>query len=218
MYSAWQIHKPEGPIEFYDIHADALPDGKSISEWTVAWWQWLIGIPKDRNPALDQTGKFSSQGQSTSSSVYFLVGTTMAKTIERRCDVPKNKPVLFPVVNDEESVAEKPAFAKALPKLTEDAGEDQDNIISMEANFDKNTEHEVSLLTGSLVKNRVRTGMFDLNFPVDNIFDCASGPSKASSDGYWLFLKPLPGPQHTIHFNAIEDDYSIELTYYITVT
>ena len=33
------------------------PFGRSWEDWTVDWWQWLLSIPKDKNPGLDTTGK-----------------------------------------------------------------------------------------------------------------------------------------------------------------
>ena len=33
------------------------PFGIHYYQWTESWWNWLISIPKDTNPALDVDGK-----------------------------------------------------------------------------------------------------------------------------------------------------------------
>ena len=51
------------------------PFGDSWEQWTTKWWQWLLSIPKDVNPALDNTGElFSLATQDKNSKVIFLPG------------------------------------------------------------------------------------------------------------------------------------------------
>ncbi len=148
----------------------------------------------------------------------------------RTCVIPKGKPVFFPLINDEESFAEKQAyldFSKSAEKgefgqkggeaMRIATSEDVDNMIKLEATFDEGTDFEVALLTGRLCKNRVTTDIFDVDFPEDNIFDGKPGPSRIVSDGYWIFLKPPPEGSHTLHFSGLEDDYGSGVTYKITV-
>jgi hypothetical protein len=224
---SWTIPQPSGPIALYSKEESVR--GKTWEQWTVEWWKWIISIPKNKNPAKDMTGDNSREGQDPTKGedrpVYFLVGA-LGGTFERRCTIP-NKPILFPIVVDEESTAEKPAFgvdeSGKLPpahrdKLEQDATEDQDKIISLNVTIDKATKHEVVLLTGSLVKNRIGPTEFSLDFPSDNLFDAVElKNSTAISDGYWLFLEPPPPGPHTINFQALEDDFEIDVKYYLDV-
>ena len=43
--------------------ADSKPYGLTYDEWTAKWWQWGYSIPKDINPAYDDTGKNCAQKQ-----------------------------------------------------------------------------------------------------------------------------------------------------------
>jgi hypothetical protein len=101
--------------------------------------------------------------------------------------------------------------------LLKKTSDDQDRIESLEVIFDEGTSQERKLQTNELLKNRVKTPEFDLDFPDNNIFDCPKGITRAVSDGYWVFLKNLPGPKHTIKFHGKEDDFDIELMYNVTI-
>jgi hypothetical protein len=59
---------------------------------------------------------------------------------------------------------------------------------------------------GTQLKNlenyRVESKLFDLTLPENNIFSATPGTTEAISDGYWVFLKPLPVGNHDIDFSA----------------
>jgi hypothetical protein len=46
------------------IPPQASSHGQSYGEWAAAWWQWVLSVPADHNPALDLTGADAAQGQS----------------------------------------------------------------------------------------------------------------------------------------------------------
>lgn len=50
---------------------------------------------------------------------------------------------------------------------------------------------------------RVQSDLFEVSFPNNNIFGIHEGMTQAISDGYWLFLQPLPPGAHTIRFHGI---------------
>jgi hypothetical protein len=52
---------------------DSKPYGLTYGDWTARWWQWAYSIPKDTNPAYDDTGKYCAEGQY--GPVWFLTGT-----------------------------------------------------------------------------------------------------------------------------------------------
>src|SRR5262249_10480639 len=74
------------------------PLGLSYSQWAAAWWTWSLTQPTPVNPLLDTTGAHCAQGQF--GPVRFLAGTVVNGTpITSTCTVPRDKPVLFPVIN-----------------------------------------------------------------------------------------------------------------------
>jgi hypothetical protein len=72
--------------------ADTVQYNLTYAEWTARWWQWLLSIPEDRNPAADQTGENCDEGQS--GPVWFLAGT-FGGLNERVCTIPAGKSLLF---------------------------------------------------------------------------------------------------------------------------
>jgi hypothetical protein len=228
MTGNWAMHNPVKTLKFYDYDPKgSKPAGKDWTFLIEDWCRWLISQPKDTNPCNDKTGEFTMKANDAyKSDVYYLAGATGGK-FERRCTL-KSKPIFFPVVVDEESTAELPYLLDSktsVPKpgfdniLLKKCVEDQDKIISLEATIDKGTPNEVAFLTGTLVKNRIKTDSpFDLDFQNDNLWDAMPIKSKAMADGYWIFIQPPePNSQHTIYFHAVEDDFEIEVMHYLTV-
>jgi hypothetical protein len=95
------------------FQANSKPYGLAYVEWTAKWWQWGYSIPKDINPAYDDTGKNCAQKQN--GPVWFLAGT-YGHPANRKCDIPAGKAILFPILNSECSFAEFPKL-KTLSEL-----------------------------------------------------------------------------------------------------
>ena len=65
-------------------------------------------------------------------------------------------------------------------------------------------------VNGTQLKNledyRVESQLFDLTFPENNLFSTPSGKTKAVSDGFWVFLEPLPSGNYDIdHSGSVLD-------------
>jgi hypothetical protein len=67
-----------------------------------------------------------------------------------------------------------------------------------------------------LSKYRIQS-YFNLDIIDNNIWGIKSGPTMAASDGYWIFLKPLPMGEHKIKFQGIEPNFRTDVTYNITI-
>src|SRR4030095_10970657 len=91
------------PIEV--IQPDSKPYGLTYEDWTARWWQWAYSIPKDVNPAYDDTGKYCMEGQG--GPVWFFAGT-YKHPVDRYCTVPSRTAILFTILNSECSFAEFP--------------------------------------------------------------------------------------------------------------
>lgn len=161
------------------------PFGKTWEEWTAKWWQWLLSIPRNHNPGLDQTGENFDLNQ-LDPNVLFLAGALAGfAPVERTITINTGKAVLFPVINFITSYAEEPSL-KSEEALLSHAKSNIDDISKKEANIN-------GVNFTDLEKYRVQSKVFDVTFPEDNVYGLRPGPTMGASDGYWIFLKPLPG-------------------------
>jgi hypothetical protein len=171
------------------IQRDVAPYGTSWEDWTIRWWRWILSIEKSKNPGLDSSGEKFDPNQGHPN-VIFLVGTFEGYA-ERYYDIPEKKAILLPVINFITSFIEEPDL-KTEQQLVSRAKEDIDSMVRKRLTIDGTGLTDIE-------KYRVRSRAFDLTFPEDNIFGFRPGITKAISDGYWIFLKPLSHGRHTIY-------------------
>lgn len=68
----------------YELYQrDEHPFGRSWEEWAALWCRWMLSVPKDTNPSLDETGKNCSINQHEEN-VWFLTGTFVNLLITKR--------------------------------------------------------------------------------------------------------------------------------------
>jgi hypothetical protein len=170
---------------------DSKPFGLTYEDWTIKWWRWALSIPSETNPNLDKTGQYCALGQSNST-VFFLAGGG-GSVVERECSVPTGKAILVPVNTVECSLLELPT-AKSDDDLKKCAEEDESSNPGLFLSVDGKEFKD-------LIKYRVPSRAFDINFSKNNIFG-VSGPTRAVSDGFWVLLEPLNPGAHDIHFKA----------------
>ncbi|MFJ7207013.1 hypothetical protein ACIQWR_26210 [Streptomyces sp. NPDC098789] len=70
--------------------------GADARELAARWWKWADAAPSGRSPVRDATGEHAHRGQP--SDVWFLAGTYGGRVV-RRCTVPTDRPLFFPVLN-----------------------------------------------------------------------------------------------------------------------
>jgi hypothetical protein len=163
---------------------DSKPFGLTYKEWTVKWYQWFLATPVGHNPP-DQD---CAQSQ-TNVNVWFLGGAGSG-TLSRGCTIPAGKAIFGFIANNECSNAEYPNL-KTEPELKLCA------VKGNEVNFLEATVDGIKLK--DLNKYRVQSSLFNATMANNNVFGAPAGPTKAVSDGYWLFLKPLSVGNHIIH-------------------
>jgi hypothetical protein len=198
----------EKPLEYFTPESGA--HGLSYGQWTAKWWQWLISIASEVNPALDETGNCAGINQSDPD-VWFLAGTLGGKAAERNSMVPAGKSILFPVINYEMNPLEKPEL-ETKTDLIKHVKEDIDDILNLEAIIDG---QRIPIF-------RVQSDpeIFTLKIPKNNIFQVPrGGTTQATSDGYWIFLKPLALGNHEIYFAAScsAGSRNVKASYHLTV-
>jgi len=165
------------------------PFGKTWEEWTAEWWKWSLSLPKDQNPITDTTGKNASFNQR--GPVWFLAGT-FGGLAERTCEIPAGNAIFFPISCNETSYAECPNF-KTETELRAFAKADIDQVKIIMATLDGQRLSDSDL-------RRLKSPPFELDLPEGNVLGVSPGKTKSNSDGYWVFLKPLPVGTHEIHF------------------
>jgi hypothetical protein len=176
-------------IETYQTYSK--PFGLTYGEWTAKWWQWAYSIPKDVNPAYDDTGKYCSKGQS--GPVWFLTGA-YSHSVDRYCTIPAGKSILFTILNSECSFAEFPKL-KTQQDLRRCSKEMQDAVVHFEASVD-------GININDLRQYRIQSPLFNFTLPKNNILGLPSQTAQAVADGNWVFLKSLPVGEHIIHFKG----------------
>lgn len=188
------------------------------AELTADWWQWIFEQPATNNPIFDQTGNDAANGQ-PEKKVFFLAGViSVSGTAERTISVPAGQALFFPILNVESDNANIPPTDFKVPELRALAAHNIDGVTELHVTLD-----EVSLLDSVA---RIKSPVFSYTLPpTDNIYqhlgaDITGTIQPAVSDGYWLFIPPLPsGTIHTLNFGGSNpgSGFSLDITYHITV-
>ncbi len=183
--------------------------GKTIGEWTAAWWTWAFSFSVPNDPFTDTTGANSNLGQS--GEVFFIAGTAGGNA-ERTFTVPAGKFLLIPLVNAELSQVDEPGATAA--QIRQDVKAIADLIDSLHATID-------GVAVPNLFSHRETSPDFSFTIAPNNAFGEPAGPSGiAVADGYWLMLTPLSAnEQHTIRFggSATALNFSVDVHDHITV-
>jgi hypothetical protein len=162
------------------------------------------------NPAADENGRNACLNQ-TDPNVWFLAGTLGGKAVNRKCTIPVGRAILFPVINIEVNTLEKPELITDA-ELIRYAIKDEDDILNLDALVDG---HKVPIY-------RVRSDppMFPLKIAADNVFEVpGETTTMATSDGYWVFLKPLSPGKHDLFFagSCSLGTRNVKATYNLTI-
>ena len=171
------------------------PYGLSYGQWTVKWWQWVWSIPDVNNPLRDDNGKNANVNQ-PEKDVWFLAGTwateKMIKTPNRKVTIPSDRSILFPIINCEANPIEYPHL-KTDEDIVNHVVNDENTIVLKEA----------SINDIAIPLQRVRSDpiLFKLKIPQENK-DENYIDTKASADGFWVFLKPLSEGNYKISFKG----------------
>lgn len=178
---------------------DTKPFGKSWAEWAQLWWKWCYSDPAEKSPVSDASGELCSRGQ-IYEDVWFLAGTFGGPRIERTCTVPAGRSIFFPLVNDLISFATDPHL-KTTDELISYAKRDLDETSYLYLRINEVERGDLKTLT----KNRISTGLFDIALAPKG----SEKPemTKAVSDGYWVFLEPLPAGRHRVQFGGEKLQY-----------
>jgi hypothetical protein len=198
------------------VQSTAQKDVKDYSALAAKWWIWALSQPTSTNPLTDTTG--AQCGNQQTGDVWFLAGTFNTGGKEKRtCSVPAGTNLFFPLINvvDIEPQADHrtPAYVRG-----QVASVDVKNRASnLTVTFD-------GIAIGPDVVQYEESPIFAVTLPDDNIFGGAAagapgGVYEPCADaGYYALIKnALPG-KHTLNFTGTLGDFSLDVTYKLTVT
>lgn len=197
------------------LPVNSTVDGFTYAEWTAKWWQWLVSVPLERNPAADITGEFCAENQD--GPVWFKPGT-FGGTVDRKCEIPTGKYILIAMVNTNCSPAEYTDI-RTESEMRGCARAGNDSVTELFARIDGVDIGEPELRT-----YRVDSPVFNMTLMENNILGLDPQTTSAVSDGYWLFLEPLSEGSHNIQYRASiidvtdpSQNFVTEARYQITV-
>ncbi len=207
----------------YAFPKTAHPYGKSITQWTQDWWEYMFMQSCDEFPILDEDG--TNAIPSINGPVIFLPGN-FGGTTERTVTVPHGKALLFPIVNS--IWFYHPCYGFAEEDEWFENGTLEENIIAFfNSQFSQGVDLSVTLDGYSftnLTNYRHTSGLYTFD-PNNELADCFGDPCLAEpdilflTDGYWIMLKPLQYGQHTLNFSGTvaANGFELDITYNITV-
>lgn len=184
---------PASAADFYSMTnqlGDSV-DGRPLEQYASRWWQWAFSMPPSLSPVRDVTGEQCHQGQS--GEVWFLAGGYGSSTIQRDCTLPAGKSIFFPVIN----MVYYPSNTQTISceEARVSAALNNDQLLTIQIEID-----------GISSVNPAHTRLsspecFDLYGMVPKEYN-APKRYPASSDGYWVMLKPLSKGTHHLKFSA----------------
>lgn len=192
------------------IPPGAMVAGRSYAEWSAAWWQWLISIPIPENPGLDTDGSLVALNQS--GHVWFLAPNYgMGQVDVRYATIPPGTMLFVDIaayVGSE--VIGDPADPDELRAVISAA---IDAIVEVSFTVDGQP-------LADLAPYRVRSPLFPLEFPENNVFGVEPGTYfPAAAEGYYAMLAPLAVGEHTIRiYTDFGEVFGVsDVTFHLTV-
>jgi hypothetical protein len=201
--TAAQTPQPAG------VNANAA---QPLTDTGVQFWKWALKEPAPTNPLTDTTGQFCDRGQH--GRTWFLGGifSVSQAPVTRKCTVPAEKDLVFPVLNDIEgglpgdptTVAQWRAAAVAAVATATGM------VVTVDGR---------KLPASDLKYEESR--VFSLTLPANNIF-AVPGPvlfDPIVDVGYYVHLRPLSPGKHTIHIqgSAFAGAFVLDVTYTLTI-
>lgn len=233
---------PDAPA-LYAPHSTVR--GKTLGEWSEAWWQWAYSYPVTNDPQTDnpwRQGVLDTAddpfevplGVGDVGNAYFLTGVMTpnytpqngVNTAFREITIPTGTPVFFPILNAEDSLVEAAHDGQAvtdaagLYAVLDSWGVTQDTPPQM-MDLTIDGKH---LGTEQLIGHYEDSGPdgFIYQMPQDNILTLwgyPDGPYEtlAVSRGWWVMTQPMSQGTHTLHFKGDNNGFQVDVTYTIHV-
>lgn len=193
--------------------SDSSPYGIPYKEWLGKWWQYWLGIPDSKHPALDYTPDKCQINQD--GPVWFLpdvvlIGDATSAAETFSCSIPAGKAIFIPVSTGSCWLGLTSGIEQIPDKLS--SSNHADNVLNECAIPTQNaTKILYANVDGLSIVNEVRdshatTSYYNVTIspePAVRLFDgIGTGTSRAIADGYSIFLQPLEEGSHVIDFKV----------------
>jgi PKD repeat protein len=189
----------------------AMVAGKTIGEWTAAWWQWAAALAPPGDPFTDTTGAYARVDQS--GPVFFLAGSPGGSN-SRNIDVPTNTYVLVPLLATEWSQLEL-GFDKTAAEIRQAAREQANQIDRLHATLDG-----TPIALSELLAHREVSPDFQFVAVADNQvgINAVGSSGIAVADGYFLMIAPMTPGTHVLNYGGGASPFGIFLNETDTIT
>lgn len=185
----------------------------------VQWWKWILGIPADQSPALDETGE-TDCNVDQKGSVWYLAGFAGSTeglpggSAERDCAIPEGKDILIPIFNTVCAEITDAGLIKTALGLEENdeipPSQLKEGLISCtdlllsfvdELHFSIDGQ---TLEKDDFDKFRVASPQFQIVYPEGNVFGQSptNVKQKAVAEGYWVLVEDLEPGEYTIEASS----------------
>lgn len=193
------------------------------AEHLIGWVRWANAQPDADGAVADPTGEKCGMGQQ--GSVWYLAGT-WGGAVERECDIPNGKKLVFPLVN---------TWCVFPPEFYPDAASIEADLPYVEDWFDEIRSNACGLtlrIDGQEVRPSFAELEQDFHISVSEPFEIdlhdehwapdvfAGGEMPAVGTGYYAVVNPLPPGDHVIELGGEicgEAPFSTSATYLLHV-
>jgi hypothetical protein len=187
----------------------------------AAWTRWVMALPYSTGPITDPTGAACASSQD--GKYWFLPGTA-GGSVERACEVPTGKQLVFPLLNwfaafFPELYPDDEAVAQGVSEMVAAAASLPDGVCELTLEIDG-----VDVLADLDPANELfgfTEEVFDVEANDDHFASSegfAGGTIPAITAGYYVRLKPLAPGDHVLEFGgALCSDGKVDFsthTYY----
>jgi hypothetical protein len=184
----------------------------------VQWWKWILGIPADQSPALDETGEDCARDQK--GPIWYLAGFAGSTeglpggSAVRDCTIPDGKDILIPVFNTACAEITDAGLIKDALGLDEDEeiqpSQLKEGLISctdLLLSFVDDLHFSIdgqTLEKEDFDKFRVVSPQFQIVYPEGNVFGQSptNVKQKAVAEGYWVLVEDLEPGEYTIEASS----------------
>jgi hypothetical protein len=202
------LHTAHGAVQLFS--KDEKPFGIPYDDWVSKYWNWDLSLSTDQFAAkpggciIDKLNPM----------VILMDSADVVSPPVQVCKISSNQGIMIPLWDGWCDKTEHPNYSDA--QLTECAREEYNlgNILS-KVSVDgvpiANLDVRLSLIGGSLnykinsISNvtEIYSKGFNLTIPPNSHkADTVPGITRAGSQGWYVFLKPLPAGQHAISYNV----------------
>ena len=174
------------------VPPNAKFNGRTYSQWTAAFWQWMLALPLQGHPATDDPSYVFGAHQS--GAVWYWAAPD--GPITRQVTLPFGTSLLLTIRDVETSTLEEfPFFGATEVEQRSNSVWFADHIIDLFCVID-------GVPVENLQDYRFVSPQFPFNAPTPWIFGATGGSGKAVGDGYYLMLTSLSPGLHTIHYGG----------------